>query len=181
MPRFKRQRWPSLEEAEAALEDYLSGWTTYAALNWAMFYWPFQRLESAERLANGFIKAGLTAPLKPYYLATKQNRLTGEQISGLLSNKIMIGIDRSVFSDATEFEIIRDQNAQIVHQGLLTLFRDDEKTRIENNLLCDPWTDLGDYCVVVYRNPTGSPNTMDEYLFFTLMGTFSFSVFEYPR
>ncbi len=167
-----------LDEAKAALEDYLSGWTTYAALNWAMFYWPFQRLETVERLANGFTKAGLTAPLKPYYLATKQYRLTGEQIKALLSNKHVIGIDRSIFSDATEFEVTRDQGGQIVRQGYLALFRDGEETRIENDLLCDPWLDFGNYCVAVYRNPDGSPNTIDEYLFFTLMGTFSFSVFD---
>lgn len=167
-----------VDEAKAALEDYLSGWTTYAALNWAMFYWPFQRLETLERLANAFIGAGLTAPLKPYYLATKQYRLTGEQIKALISNKRMIGVDRSVFSDVTEFQVTRDQNAQIVRQGYLNYFRDGEKTRIENDLLCDPWRDLGDYCVAIYRNPGGSPDVIDEYLFFTLMGTFSFSVFD---
>lgn len=167
-----------VEEAKAALEDYLSGWTTYAALNWAMFYWPFQRLETLERLANSFVKAGLTAPLKPYYLATTQYRLTGEQIKALISNKRMNAADRSVFSDVTEFQVTRDQNAQIVRQETLNLFRDGEKTRIENNLLCDPWRDFGDYCVAVYRNPGGSPVAIDEYLFFTLMGTYSFSVFD---
>jgi TolB-like protein len=167
-----------VEEAKAALEDYLSGWTTYSALNWAMFYWPFESRETLGRLADGLIKAGLTAPLKPYYLATKQDRLTGEQIKALLSNKTMIGTDRSYFGvgHGDVLEVTRGENAQIVRQGHLNYFRDGEKTRIENDLLCDPWRDLGDYCVAIYHNPTGAPDTNDEYLFYTLMSTFSFSV-----
>ncbi len=166
-------------EAEAALEEYLSGWTTYAALNWAMLYWPFQQRETIERLADGLIKAGLPAPPKLYYLTTKQDRLTGEQIKALLSNRTMIGADRSYFGvSADEFEVTRGQNAQITRQGYLNYFRDGEKTRVENALLCDPWWDLGDYCVAIYRNPVGSPDAKDEYIFFTLMGTFSFSVFD---
>jgi tetratricopeptide (TPR) repeat protein len=124
-----------VEEAKAALEDYLSGWTTYSAL-------------------------------------------TGEQIKALLSNKTMIGTDRSYFGvgHGDVLEVTRGENAQIVRQGHLNYFRDGEKTRIENDLLCDPWRDLGDYCVAIYHNPTGAPDTNDEYLFYTLMSTFSFSV-----
>jgi TolB-like protein/thioredoxin-like negative regulator of GroEL len=168
-----------VEDAKAALQDYLSGWTTYSALNWAMFYWPFQHLETLERLAKGFIKAGLTAPLKPYYLATRQHRLSGEQIKALLSNKTMVGEDRSYFGVGGDIlEVTRGENAQIVRQGYLNYFRDGEKTRIENELLCDPWRDLGDYCVPIYRNPAGARDANDEYLFYTLMSTFSFSVFD---
>jgi TolB-like protein/class 3 adenylate cyclase/Tfp pilus assembly protein PilF len=167
-------------EAGVALEQaerYVG--TTYADLNWAMFYWPFQRLETIERLANSFIKAGLATPLKRYYAVAEQDRLTGDQIKSLLSNKVMIGADRSYFAvGEDEFEVTRGQNAQVVSQRYLNYFRKGGKTRVENDLLCDAWLDLGDYCVAIYRNPDGNPDARDEYLFFTLMSTFSFSVFD---
>jgi Flp pilus assembly protein TadD len=170
-------------EATVALEQaerYVG--TTDADLNWVMFYWPFQRLETIERLANSFIKAGLATPPKRYYAVGAQDRLTGDQIKSLLSNKVMIGADRSYFAVSyggrDEFEVTRDQNAQIVRQGELNYFRTGGKTRVENDLLCDYWLDLGDYCVAIYRNPDGNPDARDEYLFFTFMSTFSFSVFD---
>lgn len=169
-----------LEQAKAALEDYLSGWTTYSALNWAMFYWPFQHPETAERLAGGLVKAGMTAPFERYFGVAVQNRLSGEEIKLLLSSKSMIGADRGYFGlwGTSEFELTRDQNMQIVKQGYLNYFRDGGKTYIENDLLCDPWRDLGDYCVAVYRNPDGASGAKNEYVFFTLMGIFAFSVFD---
>ena len=89
-------------------------------------------------------------------------------------------VDRS-FAGITEnaFAVTRDQNAQIVRQGDLNYFRTAGKTRIEDELLCDHWPDfLGEYCVAIYRNPLGSADAKDEYLFFTLMSTFSFAVFD---
>ena len=83
-------------EAAVALEQAERYGGTDADLNWAMFYWPFQRLETIERLANSFIKAGLATPRKRYYLTTAQDRLTGEEIKTLLSNKTMIGANRGL-------------------------------------------------------------------------------------
>jgi len=177
-----------LREAEAALESYLSEWTDNADLNWAIFHWPFQRMETIERLADSFIKAGMRLPQRRYYLATRQNRLTTEQIRSLLSGKTMIGtnrgyfgiVDRS-FAGITEnaFAVTRDQNAQIVRQADLNYFRTAGKTQVKDDLLCDHWSDfLGEYCVAIYRNPLGSADAKDEYLFFTLMSTFSFAVFD---
>ena len=172
----------ALEQAEGYAES------AYANLNWAMFYWPFQRLETIERLANSFIKAGLATPLKRYYAVAEQDRLTGEQIESLLSNKVMIGANRGYFGiidqsffgiTGDEFEVTRGQNAQIVRQGNLNYLRTGGKTLVENDLLCDYWLDfLGNYCVAIYRNPDGNPDARDEYIFFTLMSTFSFSVFD---
>lgn len=168
-----------VEEAEGALEDYLSGWVTYSALNWAMFYWPFQRLETLERLANGLIKAGMTAPLERYYRVAPQNRLTVDEIKSLLSNKTMIGGDQSYFGiGGSELEVTRNEDAQIVSQGYMNYFSDGGKTRVEDDLLCDAWRELGDYCVAIYRNPDGSKEKKDEYIFFTLTGLFTFSVFD---
>ncbi len=96
----------------------------------------------------------------------------------------MIGGDRGYFTDGgfyegdDELEITRDQDLQITNQGSFDYFRKGGRSHVENNLLCDPWYGLGDYCVAIYRNPDGNRDAKNEYLFFTLMSHFSFSVFE---
>jgi len=167
------------EEAKAAFEEYRSGLTIFATLNWTMFYWPFEDVKSAERLAKGLLKAGMIDSTRHYYVVSPQNRLRSDQIKALLANKTMIGADRSPYGSEGEFEVTRDQNAQVVSQDFVTYFREGTtKTRVKNDLLCDPWQAFGDYCVAIYRNPDGTPEQKDEYIFFTLVGVFTFSVFD---
>jgi tetratricopeptide (TPR) repeat protein len=167
----------SVDEAESALEEYVGGLFHNTTLNWTMFYWPFQELEIAERMANALLKAGLRASPEPYYFVAEQDRLIDDQIKALVSNRTMMGVDRGETGLEDELEVSRDQDAQITRQGFLTYFRDGT-TRIENNLLCDPWWTFGDYCVAIYRNNNGTPNAKDEYIFFTLANHFTFSVFD---
>jgi hypothetical protein len=89
----------------------------------------------------------------------------------------MIGADYGPAGSWEEFQVTRDQNAQIVDQDILTYFREG-KTRVTNNLLCDPWYAFGNYCVAIFRNPDGTPEQRNEYIFFTLDGIFIFSVFD---
>ena len=88
----------------------------------------------------------------------------------------MLGADRGETGWEGELEVSRDQDAQIIRQGYLTYFRNGP-SRIENNLLCDPWWEFGNYCVAIYRNPDGTPDAKNEYIFFTLASIFTFSVF----
>ncbi len=88
------------------------------------------------------------------------------------TRKQPLGIARALTSRTS-----RDQNAQITRQEWLTYFRDGT-SRIENDLLCDPWWEFGDYCVAIYRNNNGTPDAKDEYIFFTLANHFTFSVFD---
>jgi tetratricopeptide (TPR) repeat protein len=166
-----------VDEAEPALKEYLAGLLHYTTLNWTMFYWPFQERESAERMAGALLKAGLRGSPEPYYFVSEQRRLTDDQIKTLVSNKTMVGMDRGVTGLEEELELTRDQDVQIIRQAFLTYFRDGT-SRIENDLLCDPWWEYGDYCVAIYRNDNGTPDARDEYIFFTLASTFTFSVFE---
>jgi len=178
-------------DAGVALRDYLGPLPNYADLNWAMFYWPFQQSVSIERLAHSLVKAGLATPSRRYFAVAAEDRLTTDQIKSLVSGKTMIGINQGHFGvvDRTstgvpseEFKLTRDINAKIVRQGKLNYFRTGGEIRIENDLLCDYWQDfLQVYCVAIFRNPDGAPETRDEYIFFTLMNTFSFSVFDTPK
>lgn len=164
------------EEARAALQVYLSGWATYTSLDWIMMRWPFQDPDVARRLAGGIARAGLPGFEKLHYLVAERDRLDDEEIRTLVSGKTMIGLDRGPGGLEDEFEVTRDAAAQIVEQSFLTYFRPGE-TRIENDLLCDPWWQYEEFCVAVYRNRLGSREERSEYVFFTLYGMFTFSVF----
>jgi adenylate cyclase len=166
-----------IEEAEAALKEYLGGLMAVTTLNWTMYYWPFQERDTAERMANSLTKAGLLASSDPYYFVAKKDRLTSKQIKSVISNRTTIGFDRSPTSGDYELEVSRDHDAQIIRQGFLTYFRDGT-TRIENDVLCDPWWEFGDYCVAIYRNSNGTQDAQNEYIFFTIASTFTFSVFD---
>jgi hypothetical protein len=112
-----------------------------------------------------------------YYFVSEQDRLIDDQIKALVSDRTMVGVDRGEIGLEDELEVSRDQDAQITGQGFLTYFRDGA-TRIENNLLCDPWWTFGDYCVAIYRNTSGTQDAKDEYIFFALANVFTFSVFD---
>jgi tetratricopeptide (TPR) repeat protein len=166
-----------IAEAQESLKEYLSGLMYFTTLNWTMYYWPFQERENAERMANSLLKSGLRAPPELHYYVAEKDRLTSEQIKSLVSNRTMVALDRGPTGWDYELEVSRDRNAQIVRQGFLTYFREGT-SRIENDLLCDPWWELGDYCVAIYRNGNGTRDAKNEYIFFTIATTFTFSVFD---
>ncbi|NIP48073.1 MAG: hypothetical protein GWN21_18835 [Gammaproteobacteria bacterium] len=166
-----------IDEARVALKTYLRGLLTYTTLNWTMFYWPFEKRETAERFAASLLEAGLRESPKPYFAVSESDRLSTGEISALVSAKTTVGMDRGQGGLEDELEIRRDGNAQITEQHWLTYFREGP-SRIENDLLCDPWYDFPDFCVAIYRNRDGSRTEKDEYIFFTPAGPFTFSVFE---
>ena len=166
-----------IQDARSALREYLRGLLSYTTVNWTMLNWPYQKPEIARRFAGSLLEAGLRPSSKAYFVVTENERLTGDEIAALVSGKTMTGIDRGPTGLEDELEVTRDGDAQIVAQGYLTYFRDGV-SRIENDLLCDPWWDFGSYCVAVYRNPHGTRSDKDEYILFTLAGIFTFSVFE---
>ena len=164
-------------EAKVAFEEYRAGLINFERLNWTMFYWPFGDLKNAERLAKSLLKAGLVDSTHHYYAVSPEKRLQTEQIIVLLANRTMIGADYGPAGSWEEFQVGRDEDVQIVSQDILTYFRDGP-TRVKNNLLCDPWYEFGEYCVAIYPNPDGTPEQKNEYIFFTLDGIFTFSVFD---
>lgn len=164
-----------IEEAKTILEHYRSGNVSYTTVAWTMLNWPFADPVVASRFADALVKAGLQTSSDRYYTVAATDRLTDSEIKPLVAGMTMLGIDRGPIGLEDTFEVTRDDNAQIIRQGFLTYFTDGE-SRIENDLLCDPWWDFGQYCVAVYRNPGGTSKNRDEFVFFTLTGVFTFSV-----
>ncbi len=165
-----------LEDARVALNAYLNQIQAYPHLNWIMIAWPFESMDTSQRFANGLITSGLREPNNLYYGVTRSERLSGREINNLLSSKIMKGVDLGPGGE-DEFIVTRDHEAQIIKQDWITYFQEG-RTTIRDDLLCDPWWGLKNLCVAVYRNPGGTPEEMNQYVFYTLTGLFTFSVFE---
>ena len=172
-------RQDRVAEAKAAFEEYSAGLTVFDSVNWIMFRWPFQSGSDAERFAKDLVEAGAIEPVRAYYAVSRQHRLSGAEIVTLLANRTVIVVDRSPHGSHSDFQMTRDENLQIVDQEYLTYFYPgSDRSRIQGDLLCDPWWEIGDYCVAIYSNPDGTPDQRDEYIFFTLTGPFTFSVIE---
>ncbi len=166
------------EEARIALKEFVNQIQAYPHLNWIMIEWPFESADTAKRLANGLIESGLPNPTNLFYGVNRSGRLSGLEIRQLLSEKTMIGNDLGPAGgwDSFEFEVTRDHENQIVSQGYITYFKKG-RTTIENDVVCDPWWGLENLCVAIYRNPNGKKKNNNEYVFYTLTGLFTFSVF----
>ena len=167
------------EESRTALKEFVNQIQAYPHLNWIMFEWPFESADTARRLANGLIESGLPNPPNLFYGVNRSGRLSALEIRRLLSGKTMIGNDLGPAGgwDSFEFEVTRDNEGQIVSQGYITYFKNG-RTTIENDVLCDPWWGLENLCVAIYRNPGGTPEKNNEYVFYTLTGLFTFSILD---
>ena len=165
-----------VDEANDAWRTYQNAINHYTTMNWLLVHWPFESPEIMQRLAESLLIAGLSKPLTSFPFIDSSDRLSGEEISELVSGRTMIGLDRGPGGVEAEFEVTRDRDAQIIRQGYLTYFKKG-KTVIEDDLLCDPWWAHPNFCVAVFRNPQGDSASHSEYVFFTLSGFFTFSVF----
>jgi hypothetical protein len=166
-----------IEEAARSLEHYRSGLVGYTNVAWTSLQWPFVDPLVARRFSDALVKAGLSASPDEIHTVALTDRLSDGEVKTLVAGKTMIGIDRGPMGLEDEFEVTRDDDAQIIGQGFLTYFTEG-KSRIENNLLCDTWWEFGDYCVAIYRNPGGTREARNEFVYFTLTGAFTFSVFD---
>ena len=165
------------EEATTALEEYLSSREALWDLNAIMLEWPFGSPGTARRLAANLREAGLPGVTGDYFAVAATDRLSSREIETLLSSKAMVGIVRGE-SEKVIFKVVWDEHTQIFEQGFVNFFQIDGKSQVSDDLLCAPWHDWGNYCVAIFRNPNGTREFLDEYVFFTLTGMFTFSVFE---
>ena len=134
-----------------------------------------------DRLAEGIVKSG-HAPSESsdyykslsrsessdYYKILDENRLSGQQIKTLMFGRKIIGLEGI-------FERSLDGNA--VYREFISGL-DKGRSWVENDLLCDQWQKrYGGHkiCYPVFRNPEGSPDNQDEYLYITDLKIIPFS------
>ena len=157
------------QKARAALDNYTKDfyrpWQTI--LYYAMYNWPFQDLEVADRFADGLIRAGM--PGQFYYKVSKENKLSGEEIRDLFLGRTMEGFFN--WGGAYWIERTRDGKASWRHpKGSVHGYNDNGTSWIEGDMLCDHWQMhwFGiKHCRTVFRNPEGTPEKRNEYLTIT--------------
>jgi hypothetical protein len=77
--------------------DWFSTWTYSFPLQFLMRYIPFKNPKIIDRLAEGLVNSGLAVEESSvYYKIADENRLTGQEIKGLLFGRKIIGLERWV-------------------------------------------------------------------------------------
>jgi hypothetical protein len=133
-----------------------------------MYFYPFKDPVVGERFADGLLKAGSRGERSGYYKISGEDRLTGEEIKALV-------FGRKVSSSEGIIDRTKDREATI-SRG----FFDSEHAAswVEGDMLCNQWQTLGrgiKNCAPVFRNPEGTPDGLDEYLWITDLKFITFS------
>jgi TolB-like protein/Flp pilus assembly protein TadD len=161
------------EEAQATLDNFQSAFTGTYRLPDLMDLWPFKNPEVAERLAQGFIKAGLPGQASEYYKLYKEHKLSGEEIRDLVFGRTVTGIDL-MWGQQWWLERTRDGKATYRNP----VGSENGTSWIEGDTLCTQWQTFYEslkYCFPVFRNPEGTPEMKNEYLGITDIWVISFS------
>jgi TolB-like protein/class 3 adenylate cyclase len=160
-------------DARAALDNFLKGFGGTYRLPDLMDLWPFKDPEVAERLAQGFIKAGLPGQSSEYYKLYKEYKLSGKEIRDLVFGRTVTGIE-SVWGQQWWLE--RTQDGKAAYRN--PVGSENGTSWIEGDTLCNQWQTFYEglkYCFPVFRNPEGTPERKNEYFGITDLWIISFS------
>jgi hypothetical protein len=149
------------KEARKAYINYCNRLTWAPSLRILLYWYPFKDNEVAERLASGLLKSGIEGEPNGYYKIREENQLTGDEIRKLVFEKEF----------KTKCPWVDQVNVFRTKEGIVKQAEwGSGKSRIDGDMLCDRWESRFDgleYCGSVFRNPEGSSDTEDEYLYVT--------------
>ncbi|NIS70195.1 MAG: hypothetical protein GTO12_15015 [Proteobacteria bacterium] len=152
-----------------------------------MQFFPFKELEVADRLADGLLKAGLPGQPSGYCKVSQEDKLTGEEIRPLVFGRTLTGLSPL---KGMEWRFHRTKDGEITYQETPPYLETwpfssmppgksaSGKSWIEGDMLCDQWKYIFrglKYHMAVYRNPEGTPEMKNQYLFVTDFGIFPWS------
>ena len=166
-----------IQEAQTVFAEGMKGYPPQLAnVRWFMTGWNLRDQQLMERIAEGYIKAGLPGEPAGFYKIFAENRLTGNDIRKLFFGRKIAG---SNMRNGQQWWIERSED------GRATI-RDGDKSEtgkswIEDDMLCDQWDNLYENlkdCWVVYRNPEVTPAKNDEFLGAPGYGIYPFSLVE---
>ena len=172
------------EEARLALINYTNEWSWWLRspnLLLVMQFFPFKDPGVADRLADGLLKVGLPGQPSGYCKVSQEDKLTGEEIRPLVFGRTVTGLSPL---NGLEWRIHRAKDGEITHQGnwpFSTMQPGGSSSGtswIEGDMLCDQWKYIFrglKYHMAVYRNPEGTPEMKNQYLFVTDFGIFPWS------
>lgn len=164
-----------IQEAQAVFAEAIKEFPPQLAnLRFFMTGWPFSNQQLMERIAEGYIKAGLPGEPSGFYKISAENKLTGNEIRKLLFGRKVAG---SNMRSGQQWWIERNE------EGNATIRDGDKsdtgKSWIEDDMLCDQWDNLYESlkdCWVIYRNPEGTRENSDEFLGAPGYGIYPFSL-----
>ena len=145
-----------------------------------MLFLPFRDRAVADRYVEGLLKAGVPpGNMSGGYLhAFKGNQLTGEEVRTLLFGSTITGILFMRGLNGTRWWIDWKKNVECIWHAVITSDSDRGNSRIEGDMICTQyqknWWGL-ENCATVFRNPSGTPETKDEYFFAHDIGFRTFS------
>jgi TolB-like protein len=136
----------------------------------ALSLFPFKQAADRNRLLEGLQKAGVPgAPVG--YDWTAPERLSGEEIKSLIFGHQTLGIlveTGDAYTRATSAD-----GAMTVTNGT---WSDHGFSRIEGEAICSWVVTRGRYCSTIFRNPSGSFQAKNEYIWVNHFNHFEFSV-----
>ncbi len=165
------------QEARAMLDKGTEGWpAAMKNVRFIMSLMSFGDLRTAERFAEGYVKAGLPGEPSGFYKISKENRLTEKEIKKLFFGRKVTGI---TLATGKQWQIERSKGGKAsIRDGDCS---DTGNSWIEEDMLWDQWDNLYESlkdCWVVYRNPEGTPEKNDEFLGVPGYGVYPFSPVE---
>jgi tetratricopeptide (TPR) repeat protein len=163
-----------VQEAKKMLDIGFKAWPPEMKnLRFVMCYSLSSDLQRLERLAEGYLKAGLPGEPSGFYKVFPAQKLNGDEIRSLVFGQKVTGV---ALRTGKQWSIERSSG------GEATIRNGDDsdmgKSWIENDMLCDQWDNLYEGlkdCWPVFRNPEGTPEKNDEYLGVPDYGIYPFS------
>jgi TolB-like protein len=164
------------QESENMLKKLLKGEKLIPDSHAIMYMFPFKDLEVSDRFAGGLIKAGagLLGETIDYPKISKKNKLAGDEIKNLI-------FDRSIIVTAIGYEVQYTfaENGKVIRQA--SWDSSSGMYWIEGDQLWIQWKYMYEGLKLsrdIYRNPGGTAEMKNEYLYITDWSISAFSVVE---
>jgi tetratricopeptide (TPR) repeat protein len=161
-------------EAKTALKRFVDQFVYTPNLQVAMSSFPFRNPRVADLLAEGLLKAGLEGKLTDYCKVSQDNKLPGEEIRKIFGGRKAIGFD-PYFGKDWWIKYGKDGKASFQDPW----GSDKGKFWVEEDMIFYKWRHRRQgvtECFDVYKNPIGSPERRNEYLFVSDWSVEPFSV-----
>jgi TolB-like protein/class 3 adenylate cyclase/Flp pilus assembly protein TadD len=136
----------------------------------ALMGFPFKRAADRDRLLDGLRKAGLPRAPVGYDWNAKE-RLSGEEIKSLIFGHQTLGILIET-GDAYTRTTSADGAVNVTNGA----WSDHGFSRIEGDAICSWVITRGRYCSTIFRNPSGSFQGKNEYVWVNPFNHFEFSI-----
>lgn len=150
---------------------YQKNWTKPTDLEKASYFLNFRDRQSMAKFAAALVQAGLK---DTGYLDTSDaNRLAGRQLEDLISREALVGFNRG-----RPWQILARPDGTATWTGYDPA-QDAGRVWVEEDLLCEQWSTRWEglkHCRTVFRNPKGSAEARNEFVSFTPVFYYPFSI-----